>query len=147
MVACCYGRGVYPVRASVPRTASAIRMDHGLRFRRVSSLYNVDLSRVGDLGPRFGGDVVPKRDGPRALHLPVGCVDTFVSGRSAVCTRHDGRLFGGHEIITISGAHSATHDDGNDATAKGIACRGVHDNRGLNDVTQGCNIAIGRLGD
>lgn len=147
MVACCYSRGVYPVRAGVPRDASAVRIGGGLRFRRVTSLYGIPVSRVEDLGPRCGGRVVPNRDGSCALHLPRGTIDSFVSHRSAVCTRHTNRLFGGQHAITVESSDSTSGEE-NDSTGtndNAPACCGVGGKSALKTVTTGCNMHMGSL--
>lgn len=137
VVGCCYSRGVYPVRADLPLTASAIVIGDVLRLRRISSILKVSVRRLHTLGPRCGQSVVPKGARPSMLGLPTSRACTFISGRSSICARHVRRLLTGYVPI------------GTTSKSGGLALRGVArimtSNRGVCAVTGHCNIAPGSV--
>ncbi|MBN2274075.1 MAG: LysM peptidoglycan-binding domain-containing protein [Bacteroidales bacterium] len=98
-----------PRQVELPLTNDTIMVTQDLHLGQVAEVLNMPLKLLRDMNPQYRTDIIPAREKPMPLRLPVDQVFRFIEKENVVYTHRDSFYFNPEKVITSPTTHSSRY--------------------------------------
>ena len=100
-----------PVPVSFPVTSDTIMVTRNLHLAQVSEVLGIPLQLLRDMNPQYRTDIIPAKDNPMTLRLPLDQTARFIDFEKDIYAYKDSVYFNPEKVITTPTSYDA-HNNG-----------------------------------
>jgi membrane-bound lytic murein transglycosylase D len=96
-----------PVPISLPLTSDTIMVTKNLHLAQVSEVLGIPLQLLRDMNPQYRLDIIPGKDNPMPLRLPLDQTARFIDLEKDIYAYKDSVYFNPEKVITTPASYDA----------------------------------------